>query len=87
MQAETYCGIQPLTDEEIQNLIQCEAADMDAETTVKFVNDLIDAGSEETKECTHIEKIVWIVRHAYLSGFLKGVEIYNDVVRKSLEER
>lgn len=87
MQAETYCGIQPLTDEEIQNLIQCEAADMDAETTAKFINDLIDAGSEETRECTHIEKIVWLVRHAYLSGFLKGVEIYNDVVKKILEEK
>lgn len=86
MQAETYCGIRPLTEKEIQDLIQCEAADMDAETTVKFINDLIDAGSEETRECTHIEKIVWLVRHAYLSGFLKGVEIYNDVVRKNMKE-
>lgn len=86
MQTETYCGIRPLTEKEIQDLIQCEAADMDAETTVKFINDLIDAGSEETRECTRIEKIVWLVRHAYLSGFLKGVEIYNDVVRKNLEE-
>lgn len=87
MQAETYCGIRPLTDEEIQDLIQCEAADMDAETTVKLINDLIDAGSDEVRECTHIEKIVWIVRHAYLSGFLKGIELYNDVVKKILEEK
>lgn len=56
MQTETYCGIRPLTEKEIQDLIQCEANDMDAETTVKFINDLIDAGSEETRECTHIEK-------------------------------
>lgn len=87
MQTETYCCIRPLAEKEIQDLIQCEANDMDVETTVKFINDLIDAGSEETRDCTHIEKIVWLVRHAYLSGFLKGVEIYNDVVRKNLEER
>ncbi len=80
MQAENHCGIRPLTEKEIQDLIQCEAADMDAKTTVKFINDLIEVG------CTHVEKIVWLVCHAYLSGFLKGIEIYNDVVKELLED-
>lgn len=86
MQTENHCGIRPLTNEEIQDLIQCEAADMDTETTAEFINDLIDAGGAEINDCTRIERIMWLVRHAYLSGFFKGIEIYNDVIKGILED-
>lgn len=85
MRTENYCSISPLTDEEVKGIIKNEADGMDAETTAEFINDLIDAGGAEINDCTHIERIMWLVHHAYLSGFSKGIEIYNDVVKGLLE--
>lgn len=86
MRTENYYGIRPLTDEEIKGIIENEADSMDAETTAEFINDLVEAGSAEVTGCTRVEKIMWIVRHAYLSGFLKGIEVYNDVIKGILED-
>ena len=85
MRTENYCSISLLTDEEVKGIIKNEADGMDAETTAEFINDLIDAGGTEINDCTHIKRIMWLVRHAYLSGFSKGIEIYNDVVKGLLE--
>lgn len=86
MRTENYCGISPLTDEEVKCIIKNEADGMDTETTINFISDLAEAGKADTEGYTPIEKIMWLVRNAYLSGFSKGIEIYNDVVKGLLED-
>ncbi len=82
MRTENYYGIRPLTDEEVKGIIKNEADSMGAETTAEFINDLIDAGGAEINDCTRVERIMWLVRHAYLSGFLKGIELYKSPFRR-----
>lgn len=86
MRTENYCGISPFTDEEIKSIIKNEADAMDAETTINFISDLVEADKADTEGYTPIEKIMWLMRNAYLSGLLRGIETYNDAVKSVLEK-
>lgn len=86
MQTETYCGIKPLTDKDIKDLVKSEADNLDFETTFNYLFDLSNADEADIKDAAPIEKIMWVVRHAHLNGLKKGITVYNDVVRQVLEE-
>lgn len=84
MQTETYCGIKPLTDEDIKNLVKLEADDLDFEATFNYFADLLKVDEADMKGAAPIKKIMWAIRHAHLNGFGKGITIYNDVVKQTL---
>ena len=85
MKAEYYCGIGPFTAEEIKALVKCEADSMDSETTLNFISDLVEVDEDDMQGHAPVEKAMWLVRHAYLSGFSKGIEVYNDAIQIALE--
>lgn len=81
MKKKHHC-IKPLTDEEIRSLVKSEADAMDFETSFNYLNDMVKADTEDMRGQTHIDRIIWLVRHAHLNGFSRGIEIFNDVAKK-----
>lgn len=81
MQTEIHCGITALTDEELKEIIQSEADDMNFEKTFDFMYEVATKNGEEIGKLKSIEKIAWLVHFAYMSGFTKAFKIYNDTLR------
>ena len=42
--------------------------------------------TEENKDCTPLDKILWAVRSSYLIGFQKALECYSECIKQTLQE-
>ena len=85
LHTETYNRVNPLTEEEIKSIIEEESNAMGYEATFEFMSDIVEEHSQEMKGCMRIEKIMNLIRHAYLHGFAKGIQVYNDTIREIWE--
>ena len=77
--------MKPLTEEEIKSIIEEEINTMDYEATFELMSDIVEEHSQEMKGCMRIEKIMNLIRQAYLHGFAKGIQVYNDTIREICE--
>lgn len=82
MQTEAKCGVDPLTEAEIKAIVKNEADDMDYETTLEYLGDIVDEEAEFVQECAPIEKVMRLIRRAHLNGFGKALRLYNDTVKE-----
>lgn len=78
--AENPIIIKPFTDAEITDLVNTRAEELTYEKTFDFFYELIEADKEDMKDGSPLDKMLWLTRHAYLSGFEQGIRIYNEMI-------
>ena len=61
-----------------------EAGRLDIQATFDYFSNLVEVDKEEMEGHSHLEKMMWIVRHAHLNGFEKALRNYNDVVKEAV---
>ena len=75
----------PLTDKEIHELVECEGDNLDIQTTFDYFSDLVELNFDALKDCSMLDKMLWIVRDAHLNGFYKALDFYNDAIKEALK--
>ena len=53
---------------------------MTYDRTVDFFYELIEADKEAMKDGSPLDKMLWLVRHAFLSGFEQAIKLYNEMI-------
>lgn len=80
MVAENPIPIKPLTETEIAELVNVKAEELTYDRTVDFFYELIEADKEAMKDGSPLDKMLWLVRHAFLSGFEQAIKLYNEMI-------
>lgn len=80
MVAENPIPIKPFTETEIAELVNIKAEELTYDRTVDFFYELIEADKEAMKDGSPLDKMLWLVRHAFLSGFEQAIKLYNEMI-------
>ena len=80
MVAENSIVIKPFTETEIAGLVNTMAEGMTYDKAFDFFYELIQADKEAMKDGAPLDKMLWLVRHALLSGFEQGIKLYNEMI-------
>lgn len=72
--------IKPFTETEIAGLVNARAEELTYDRTVDFVHELVEADEKAMEGSSPKDKTLWITRHAYLSGFEQGIQLYNEMI-------
>lgn len=80
MVAENSIVIKPFTETEIAGLVNTTAEELTYDKTFDFFYELIQADKEAMKDGAPLDKMLWLVRHAFLSGFERGIKLYNEMI-------
>lgn len=78
--AENPIVIKPLTETEIAALVNIKAEGLTYDRTVDFFCELIEADNEAMEDGSPLDKMLWLARHAFLSGFEQAIRLYNEMV-------
>ena len=78
METERLAPVAHLTEVEITNLTAVIADNLTYEATVDYFHAMVQADEKAVEGGSRIDKILWFIRHAYLDGFRKGIETYNE---------
>lgn len=78
--------LKPLTDAEIDQIMQGVEDKMNYETTIDLFNALIADSGKIMEDAAPADKIPWFIRGAYLSGYKNGLELYSKVVKNFAEK-
>lgn len=74
-----------LTKEELNSIIRYEADRLTYEATTELLLDIAQ-GTEKDESSSPLDRILWAVRMAYLVGFSKAAECFNEALLMSREE-
>lgn len=74
-----------LTKEELRSIIRDEADGLTYEATTDLLLD-IARGAERDENSSPLDRILWAVRMAYLAGFSKAAECFNEALLMSRKE-
>lgn len=80
MNTENPIIIKPFTDAEITDLVNTRAEELTYDRTFDFFYELIETDKDAMEGSSPMDKMLWLTRHAYLSGFEQGIRIYNDMI-------
>ncbi len=75
----------PLTDKEMRELVACEGDNLDIQTTFDYFSDLVESNFDALKDCSMLDKMLWIVRDARLNGFYRALDFYNSAIKEALK--
>lgn len=74
-----------LTDEVLSRIVQHEEDLLDREHATEMFLDLAQSGSRQVPpDIAPLDKMIWINRLAFLSGFGKGLSIMQEVIKEAL---
>lgn len=67
-------------DMEEKGLVNAREEELIYDRTVDFVHELVEADEKAMEGGSPKDKTLWITRHAYLSGFEQGIQLYNEMI-------